>query len=87
MQDSTSDEVEIYLCQRRGWVIRTPMRVPDSALLKMCRYAVETYTKKLAAMPDGEKKRALSANLLLLDMMRVTQEVKSDENRDKIVSA
>ncbi len=70
-----ADEAEIFLDLKRGWVIRTPMRVPDSTLLKMCRYAVETYTKQLATMPDGRAKRRLSSALRLLDMMHVVQEI------------
>jgi hypothetical protein len=70
-----NDECDIYLDMRRGWVIRAPMRVPDSVLLKMCKYAVETYTKQLATMPDGRAKRRLSSALKLLDMMYVIQEI------------
>lgn len=74
--NAQKDDCEIFLDMRRGWVIRTPVRVPDSALLKMCRYAVETYTKKLATMPDGVAKRRLGSALRLLDMMHVVQEIK-----------
>lgn len=75
MIEAQKDDCEIFLDLRRGWVIRTPMRVPDSALLKMCKFAVETYTKKLATMPDGRAKRRLGSALRLLDMMHVVQEI------------
>jgi hypothetical protein len=71
-----TDEVDIYLCPRRGWVIRTPLRIPDSALLKMCAYALQTYTEKLVKMPDGPKKRALDLALPALAKVRVTQEIR-----------
>ncbi len=70
-----SDEAEIYLDPRRGWVIRTPITVPDSVLLKMCEHAVSEYTKQLATMPDGPKKRRLDSALRLLMMVQVTQEI------------
>jgi hypothetical protein len=72
-----TDDVDIYLDARRGWVIRTPMRVPDSALLRMCQYAVQTYTQKLAGMRDGPAKKQLATSLRLLDMMIVTQEIRN----------
>lgn len=77
-----TDDVDIYLCSRRGWVINTPMRVPDSALLKMCEHALATYTAKLATMPDGRAKRALDAALPLLAKMRVTQEIRTTTAKD-----
>jgi hypothetical protein len=70
-----NDEAEIFLDMKRGWVIRTPMRVPDSVLLKMCRHALDTYAAKLTAMPDGAAKRRLDAALKHLAMMRVTQDI------------
>jgi hypothetical protein len=75
MIETQKDDCEIFLDLRRGWVIRTPLRVPDSALLKMCRHAVDEYTKKLVGMPDGPAKRRLGSALRLLDMMHVVQEV------------
>jgi hypothetical protein len=75
--ESQKDDVDIYLDKRRGWVIRTPMRVPDSALLKMCEHALETYARKLTHMPDGPEKRLLDFCLPLLAKMRVTQEISS----------
>lgn len=76
MSNSATDDVDIYLDKRRGWVIRTPMRVPDSALLKMCEHALTTYTRQLATMPDGPQKRLLDFCLPLLAKMRVTQEIR-----------
>lgn len=73
--NAQKDDCEIFLDLRRGWVIRTPVRVPDSALLKMCKFAVETYTKKLMTMKDGPAKKRLGSALRLLDMMQVIQEV------------
>ena len=72
-----TDDVEIYWCKRRGWVLRTPMRVPDSALLKMCEHAVTTYARAIANMPDCPDKRALDLALPLLAKLRVTQEVRA----------
>jgi hypothetical protein len=74
--ESGTDDVDIYYCARRGWVINTPMRVPDSALLKMCEHAITTYTQYLKTMPDGPKRRQLDAVLPLLAKVRVTQEIR-----------
>ena len=70
-----NDEATIVLDMRRGWVIKTPVHVPDSVLLKMCRYALDTYTEKMLKMPDGPRKRRLDAALKHLAMMRVTQQI------------
>lgn len=73
-----NDEAEIYLCPRRGWVIRSPITVPDSVLLKMCEHAIVTYTRAIAKWPDSPKKRALSLALPALAKVKVTQEIRKD---------
>jgi hypothetical protein len=68
-----ADEVNLWLCPRRGWCLRVPERVPDSALYVMVAYALTMYEKQHAEMPDGLSKRRLGKAIPDLIKLRVTQ--------------
>ena len=71
-----TEEAELVWNHRKGWVLRNSPKLTDSALLKMCAYAIESQTKRLISMPDGHpKKKLLEFAIGELQKLRVTQEI------------
>lgn len=69
----TREEVELWLCPRRGWCLRVPEAVPYSSLQVMVAYALTMYEKQHKDMRDGPLKRKLERAINDLIKMRVTQ--------------
>jgi hypothetical protein len=66
-------DVELWLCQRRGWCLRVPERVPDSALQVMIAYALTMYEKQHKEMAGGDRKRRFERAINDLIKLKVTQ--------------
>lgn len=68
-----NEEVELWLCPRRGWCLAVPEVVPYSALQVMVAYALTMYEKQHMDMPDSPRKRKLERAINDLIKLRVTQ--------------
>jgi hypothetical protein len=69
-------EVELWLDERKGWLLRVPAKVPDSALKTMMAYAVTVYTDMHRKMPDGLRRRRLERAIGDLIKLKITQVVR-----------
>lgn len=69
-----NDEAELSWHPRKGWLLRTPLSVPYSALLKLCEYAIASQVERYNAMPPTHpKKRLLEYAIGELQKVKITQ--------------
>lgn len=70
-----SEDVELFWDDWRGWVIRVPVIVPDSALYVLLDFAIKMYIREHNSLPDTPLKRKMEACIKRLDKRKVTQEL------------